>query len=159
MNKQKLIVSVPEPDSYSDFKMNYLKSKIADKNTNLTNLSNTTGISYSTLQKYRMDPDKLTKCGIKNFNLLSKVLSPIEENNEMMQKLGFSKEEIENRGLIPDHIEKYIIDKANLELNESNTNQNIAAIMVNSLFSLMNTDEYVLNVILKNVIRNLNSFN
>lgn len=42
MEKDKLnnfSASVPDPDTYSYFKLDYLKRKIADKNTNLTKIS------------------------------------------------------------------------------------------------------------------------
>lgn len=48
-----------------------------------------------------------------------KVLSQFEENNEMLKQLGYSKSEIKCRGLIPDHIEEYIIKQGKLTLDSS----------------------------------------
>lgn len=73
----------------------------------------------------------------------------------MLKQLGYSKSEIKCRGLIADHIEEYIIKQGKLTLDSSNMQQSIALIMVKSLLSLMNTDEYVLNVVLKNLFLNL----
>ena len=66
-----------------------------------------------------------------------KVLSAFEENDEMLKQLGYSKSEIKCRGLIPDHIEEYIIKQGKLTLDSSNMQQSIALIMVKSLFSPM----------------------
>ena len=107
------------------------------------------------LQTYRQNPDNLLKCGVQNYRTLTLGLNPYEENNEMLKKLGFSNSEISNRGLVKNKIERYIVKHGNLAYTKTDTQQNISLIMLSTLFSLMDADEFILNIVLKNVINNL----
>ena len=108
------------------------------------------------LQKYRQNPDNLLKCGVQNYRTLTLCLNPYEENNEMLKKLGFSNSEISNRWLVQNKIERYIVKHGNFAYTKTDTQQNISLIMLSTLFSLMDADEFILNIVLKNVINNLN---
>ena len=53
---------------------------IKDKNTNLTELSKTTSIAYSTLTKYRLTPDKMRKAAWEKIYALAEYAR--KENNK-----------------------------------------------------------------------------
>lgn len=61
------------------------KALIADKNTNLTELSKKTNIPYQSLVNYRADISKLDKASWQRINVLSQVYDILEISNNMTQ--------------------------------------------------------------------------
>lgn len=142
-------------DNFLFSRIDYLQSKIEDKNTNLTELSSQTGLSESLLRHFRIDSKKIIKSKVQTLEKLDAALMPFAENDSLLKKLGLTDEEIEYRGLAPNKFKDLIIKKANLKFTDSNTEENIALLLLNSLFSIFEADEYLMNLVLKNTIKNM----
>lgn len=142
-------------DTFLSSRIDYLQSKIEDKNTNLAALSSQTGLSESLLRHFRLDSKKITKSRVQTLEKLDVALMPFVENNSLLKKLGLTDQEIENRSLRSNKFKELIIKKANLKFTDSDTNENIALLLLNSLFSIFEDDEYLMNLVLKNTIKNM----
>ncbi|WP_262333513.1 hypothetical protein [Lactobacillus paragasseri] len=142
-------------DTFLSSRIDYLQSKIEDKNTNLAALSSQTGLSESLLRHFRLDSKKITKSRVQTLEKLDVALMPFIENNSLLKKLGLTDQEIENRSLRSNKFKELIIKKANLKFTDSDTNENIALLLLNSLFSIFEDDEYLMNLVLKNTIKNM----
>lgn len=149
--------SYPEPSTYAYItsRISYFKAIITDKNTNLEKLARNSGISVNTLRKYRLEPDNLDHVNIQTLGKLEIALLPADENKNLLKKLGYTSDDIEKLGLVPDRFEQLITKKAGLKFTKDSQQFNIALLLLTSLFSIYQNDDYLQNIILKSVINNL----
>lgn len=149
----------PSDYEFSVTRINYIKTKITDKNTNLTRLATITGISISSLRQFRLDPNKLDKINVQTLKKLEIGLIPFEENKKMLMELGYTDKDIDYIALQPNYFKELVLQRSKLEFTTTDKEANITLMLLNQLFDIFANDSYLQNLILKNVLENLNDLN